>query len=268
MILAREARSAVIFRRGPSRHTAVIGWDRTTDKFQLGQWLYGRIYERRCDLSPDGKYLIYFAMNGRWQSEVKGSWTAISRTPFLKALTLFAKGDCWNGGGLFFSSREYWLNEAYGYEHELQTNDSTFMRRAEAPWHERYGGECPGVYFIRLQRDGWSMKSRGVAGNGAHMTVFDKRINDRWILRKFAHATVDPAPGRGVYHDTHALVGTHAEEVIECTDWDSAEVDRDRLVWTSAGALYSGQIRSKGLASIKLLHDFSSMKYERLQAPY
>ncbi len=134
MILAREARSAVIFRRGPSRHTAVIGWDQTTDKFQLGQWLYGRIYERRCDLSPDGKYLIYFAMNGQWQSEVKGSWTAISRTPFLKALTLFAKGDCWNGGGLFFSSREYWLNETYGYEHELQTNNSTFMRRAEAPW--------------------------------------------------------------------------------------------------------------------------------------
>jgi cytochrome bd-type quinol oxidase subunit 2 len=30
----------------------------------VGQWLKGRIYERRSDLSPDGKHLIYFAMNG------------------------------------------------------------------------------------------------------------------------------------------------------------------------------------------------------------
>ena len=42
----------------------------------------------------DSKSLIYFAMNGRWQSETKGSWTAISRVPYLKAVGLYAKGDC------------------------------------------------------------------------------------------------------------------------------------------------------------------------------
>lgn len=34
---------------------AVIGWDREHDRFRVGQWLYGRIYERRCDLSPEGR---------------------------------------------------------------------------------------------------------------------------------------------------------------------------------------------------------------------
>ena len=39
----------------------MIGWNLNTDEFTLGQWLYGRIYEYRCDLSPDGRYLLYFA---------------------------------------------------------------------------------------------------------------------------------------------------------------------------------------------------------------
>jgi hypothetical protein len=75
----------------------------------------GRIYERRCDLSPDGRHFIYFAMNERWQSETRGSWTAISRVPYLKAVSLFAKGDCWHGGGLFLSNRAFWLNAGYGH---------------------------------------------------------------------------------------------------------------------------------------------------------
>jgi hypothetical protein len=82
--MAREASMAVVIRRGPSRHTAVVGWDRSCDRFELGQWLYGRIYERRCDLSPDGKHFVYFAMNGRWVGPAKGAWTGllpVSRTP-------------------------------------------------------------------------------------------------------------------------------------------------------------------------------------------
>jgi len=101
VLLAREEPVGVIIRRGPSKQVCTLGWDRTHDDFRLGQWLRGRIYERRCDLSPDGKHFIYFAMNGKWSSESRGSWTAISRAPYLKAVTFFPKGDCWLGGGLF-----------------------------------------------------------------------------------------------------------------------------------------------------------------------
>src|SRR5262245_34353061 len=54
VILARSADNAVVFRRGPSKRVATFAWDRTSDEVQLGQWLKGRIYERRSDLSPDG----------------------------------------------------------------------------------------------------------------------------------------------------------------------------------------------------------------------
>ncbi len=34
-------------------------------------------HECRRDLSPDGKQLIYFAMDGRWESEIKGVCSTI-----------------------------------------------------------------------------------------------------------------------------------------------------------------------------------------------
>jgi hypothetical protein len=101
VLLASGAPVGLVIRRGPSKSVATLLWNRKNDEFQLGQWLKGRIYERRSDLSPDGKHFLYFAMNGKWQKEAHGSWTAISRAPFLKALAIFPKGDCWNGGGLW-----------------------------------------------------------------------------------------------------------------------------------------------------------------------
>ena len=71
----------------------------------------GTIYERRCNLSPDGKFLIYFAMNGRWQSEVQGSWTAISRAPYLKALAVFSQKVTVEIMAAFTGRKSYWLNE-------------------------------------------------------------------------------------------------------------------------------------------------------------
>ncbi len=116
VLLARRALIGLIIRRGPSRHVCTIGWNRGDDTFTLGQWLTGRIYERRCDLSPDGRHVIYFAMNGKWDSEAKGSWTAVSRVPYLKAVGLWPKGDCWNGGGLFVDDRTVWLNDGRSHE--------------------------------------------------------------------------------------------------------------------------------------------------------
>lgn len=232
----------------------------------MGQWLYGRIYERRADLSPDGKHLIYFAMNGRWTSTVKGSWTAISRAPYIKAVSLFAKGDCWHGGGLFQSSNEYWLNDGYG--HEVQKEDSRLKKVTEHPWHENYGGECLGVYYIRLQRDGWVMKHTSSDTQGGQITLFEKRINNHWLLRKYAHATIHHPVGRGVYYDSHELYNNRTEEVNPKENWEWAEIDGGRLVWAADGCLHAGLVNAKGLHDEKLLCDFGPMQFEKLAAPY
>jgi hypothetical protein len=266
VLLARETQRAVVIRRGPSRHTAVIGWDRQTDTFTLGQWLHGRIYERRCDLSPDGRYLIYFAMNGHWTSPVKGSWTAISQAPYLKALCLFAKGDCWHGGGLFQGATAYWLNDGYG--HEVQQDDAQLRRVSAHPWHEQYGGECPGVYFIRLQRDGWQL--RGTSSDGPHgqITLFEKPLDEQWVLRKHAHATLDHPVGRGVYYDTHALFHPGTQQTLSFSSWEWADLDGERLIWASNGCLHAGHLGPEGLRDQAVLYDFRPMQFQKIAAPY
>src|SRR5262245_58312105 len=107
VLLARKSSLAVIIRRGPSKSVALISWDTSSDEFRLGQWLKGRIYEHRCNLSPSGQKLIYFAANYRKEMQ---TWTAVSRPPFLTALLLWPKGDAWGGGGLFADERTILLN--------------------------------------------------------------------------------------------------------------------------------------------------------------
>lgn len=263
-ILAADAPVGVVIRRGPARQVAVLGWDTRTDEFRLGQWLSGRIYERRCDLSPDGRHFIYFAMNGYWDTEMKGSWTAISRAPFLKALAIWPKGDCWNGGGLFLGPDRYWLNA--GCSETAPIGEVPLSRVDESPWHEGYGGECPGVYYVRLQRSGWVMK-HAAPGGGGTLTTFDKAVEGHWHLRKLAHATTERRPGRGCYFDEHQLLNSRTGQRVDLPDWEWADVDRDRLVWVDAGRMFEGHLRSGGM-EIRELFDFNPLKFERLTAPY
>lgn len=266
VLLARDSRQAVVIRRGPSRHTAVIGWDRSTDHFELGQWLYGRIYERRSDLSPDGKHFIYFAMNGRWNGPAKGSWTAISQVPWLKAQILFAKGDCLDGGGLFMGRDTYWLDDVTR-GHQL-LHDHTKLRRIEtAPTSLGRRSGSLGACFARLQRDGWDLL-RERKGTEDAPTVFEKGIDDRWNLRKFAYETARTGVGRSVYLDSHEMRCARTGERIALDDWEWADVDGSRVVWAAKGCLYAGRVRSNGAILSTLLKDFSKMSFERRIAPY
>jgi hypothetical protein len=158
------------------------------------------------------------------------------------------------------------LNDGCG--HETQQDDRRLLRVAGYPWHEAYGGECPGVYFIRLQRDGWIMKYTAPDGQGGQVTLFEKRINGHWHLRKHAHATVHHPVGRGVYYDTHALYNARTEELLPKADWEWAEVDGGRLLWAAQGRISAGRIESHGLQGEKLLYDCNAMQFEKLAAPY
>src|SRR5689334_20080773 len=104
-IFARRAPRAVIFRRGPTDWVRLILWHTDIDQLEYGQWFKGRIYERLCDLTPDGNLLVYFVrkISGRTirDKDYTYAWTAISHPPYLTALALWPKGDCWAGGGRF-----------------------------------------------------------------------------------------------------------------------------------------------------------------------
>ena len=266
VLLASDSTEGLVIRRGPSRSVCFTRWDRKRDTFSLGQWMRGRIYERRSDLSPDGKHIIYFAMNGRWDGKAKGAWTAISRAPYMKAIALFPKGDCWHGGGLFTGKRTYWLNDGYGHATLLE---SSFLRRdLQFRPQQNFGGECPGVYYLRLQRDGWRFIEHRSNVRLDAVAVFEKKVRGDWILRKFAHEQVGAQPGRGCYWDEHELENSESKIRIACTDWEWADQDGSRLVWAANGMLFAGHLRQTGLHRESLLHDFNEMTFEAIRAPY
>ena len=151
VLMARDAPRAVIFRRGPTRQVLLLSWNLETDAIELGQWLKGRIYERRCDLSPDGKLLIYFAAKYKLPL---ASWTAISKPPYFTALALWPKGDGWGGGGLFETRRRIALNHRPA---EMYLADGFRMPKSYTvhPFGEHSGwGEDDPIWSTRLERDG------------------------------------------------------------------------------------------------------------------
>lgn len=275
LVVAAEAPLAVVFRRGPSRQVCTFLWNIKKDTFTIGQWLKGRIYERRSDLSPDGKYLLYFAMNGRWDSETKGSWTAVSRAPYLKAISLYKKGGCWEGGGLFLSKGSFWLNDRY-FSDENTLVETTEVRRAGGYIPEGgYGGEVnglyfnaedTGVYYRRLLRDGWHYKTKNCHEQRCY--IFEKQISKNCILRKSSFEG-SPSKGRGCYWDEHTLIDTSSDIEIPCNGWEWADYFQDKLVYASKGGLYRTTIQAVLNADEpQLLHDFNGYTFNAIKAPY
>lgn len=273
-LLARDRPVGIVVRRGPSKRAAVYLWDRATDTITLGQWLKGRIYERRCDISPDGRHWIYFAMNGKWEEEAKGAWTAVARAGWLKALAFYPKGDCWEGGGLFTDDDRYWVNDRHFALDPAAYEARRPRRDPKATFPREYGAECPSVYFHRLQRDGWTRlasKTRlrdflpaALTFWRDDTTIFTKPLPGGGTLVKRAHATIEPPPGAGCYWDEHAVLAPDGT-IAEHPDWEWAEVDRDRLVWTEEGRLWAA---AAPFDHPILLRDFNQDTFEPIAAPY
>lgn len=201
-------------------------------------------------------------MNGRWESETKGAWTAISRVPYLKAIDLYAKGDCWHGGGLFLTNSEFWLNDGYGHA-ELKKS-SQLRRNPNGHPKDYFGGECLTVYYNRLQRDGWMMRSEELQ----EATLFEKKLPKSWTLRKFAFSEINAPKGRGCYWDAHELRHESTNTLLAFPDWEWADFVDGRLVFVVEGQLKAAQLGRGKLSNEKLLHDFNDMKFEAIAAPY
>jgi len=108
ILLARQANVGVILRRGPTEWWRVTLWDTLHDRFEAGQWFRGRIYPEKCDVSPNGKLLVYFV--GKWKPRsihlgYSDTWTAVSRPPYLTALALWPIGGTYGGQGVFLDDR-------------------------------------------------------------------------------------------------------------------------------------------------------------------
>ena len=278
-ILAREAKRAVVFRRGPSKRVQLLVWHTDTDKFEEGQWFKGRIYERRCDLSPSGKLLIYFAAKHKLPYF---SWTAVSKPPFLTALAMWPKGDCWGGGGLFEKERKIRVNHgehqmalADGFKVPSRVHVTTLGRRSG-------GGEDEPIMHLRLMRDGWklSQTSEGVQHSLGDAVWIEFKPALVWAKK---HA-------RGRYELQMHILGLHERDgpwyvtdhvvkdkkngsilKLERTDWADWCHSGD-LLFAKQGRLFrlgfSGEGELNELPAAKVVIDLNDRVFTELEAPF
>ena len=90
-----------VLARGPTNWCHVGRWDVGEKKYETGAWLGGRIFPRRSDLSPDGRFLCYFAHKPSATWEYGDAYVALSKLPWLAALHAFPTCGTWTRGYYF-----------------------------------------------------------------------------------------------------------------------------------------------------------------------
>lgn len=272
-ILARKAPAAVVFRRGPSKQVLLIRWDTEKHLFEAGQWFKGRIYEHRCDLSPSGAKLVYFAAKHR---EPFYSWTAVSRPPFLTALALWPKGDCWGGGGLFRNERILHLNHRPG-EMDLAAGFRLPGKIKLEAFGERPGwGEDDPIFSTRLRRDGWSLRSEGPWRENKQgispwiewpePIVWEKVRGKLTLQMRILGLKERDGPW---YVLEHAVMGPGGDTFLRIGRSDWADWSRSgELLYAKAGRLYRAAVEPRsGLGTPEELIDLRGLRFEEAEAP-
>jgi hypothetical protein len=273
VILARDAPVGVVFRRGPSKTVLTLHWDTAKHEFRSGQWFKGRIYETRCDLSPSGDKLIYFAAKFK---DPYYTWTAISRPPFLTALAFWPKGDAWGGGGLFESDRVVCLNHL---PHAMAMADGLVLPRGMfvKPLGEFSGrGEDDPVVVARKVRDGWRLKQQGKRGKhqfGAKLSWAYSaaeiwiRVMGRFAIQsKLLGVHERDGPWYVMEHDIVDLDG-NVVLALGRSDWADWSKSGEALL-AKDGCLYRITIdKHNGPSAPELLADLSDLAFESVEAP-
>jgi hypothetical protein len=258
ILLARKSPIGVIFRRGPTKWVQLIHWNTETDEFKPGQWFHGHIYDGRSDLSPDGSLLVYFANKFNRKTvadkEYTYAWTAISKPPYLTALALWPKGDCWHGGGLFEGPHDLFLNHRPEAAVPHPKHLPKGLRIRPNP---QASGEDDPILVPRMERDGW----RFVQWLDYDYTY--KRTNQPAIgEKKFRKGRLTLRVEK-YFDDNEQLLcyvvnGKGVRMELGVGSW--ADIDQQgRVVFSSEGKLFAGAIK-KDKVVLTELADFRSAK--------
>lgn len=294
VILAKEAPVGVIFRRGPSKWMQIIKWHTDSDTFDFGAWFHGQIYPERCDLSPDGTKLIYFATDYSYSEKDKDSkfptaWTAISKVPWLTALCVWPNGGTYYGGGLFETDTKLWINQWHGWGEGYLLDGYALPEDLEVSydhpfwdhdWHTLFRLECAGwkplqpyptgsIPLFRCQPDG-------------SVTVEPTDPNCPLDIPSYIRTVHEKSNAEGSHSlimtsiyahysgnsQTFDLRNNKRQTVISLSDAVWADWDKQgRLLFAGQGKLFAMEVRYAGALRAEAVADFNSSRPKRTKSP-
>lgn len=271
-VLARAAPRVVLIRRGPSKRVLLLTWDTNRHEFHAGQWLKGRIYEERCDLSPRGEKFIYLAANHKGKL---GTWTAVSRPPYLTALVLWPNMGTWGGGGLFESEHVIALNNQYGLKPAEGFRLPRDMRAVPIGRWMGHGEDDP-IRTVRMERDGWRLadpgECAGYRSGGRYNFEFtrperwQKRLRGIILERRLLGIHEHDGPSRAREHhlldpDGNLLMDLGASD---WADWSPV----GELLFARGGRVYRIVMRTDGSPQEpEELIDLRALRFEEVPPP-
>jgi hypothetical protein len=260
VLLAPKARKAIVLRRGPAKFVCSIGWDLSNDTFEIGQWTKGRIHSFCCDLSPDGRLLLYYLMK---PEAYPYHWTVVSQAPYLKPIGRWNVHAGIFGGGIFLSDEKCWLNNSWGVDEACNEITEEHTQPEDA---FQFDWRC--VYFSRLVRDGWTVEKRINQGTRLDTLTFAKPVDGQRVLKNTRDGSGVAGLGRGLFSGDYQIVDFGTGEVQFCRDWEWADVDGQRLLWAEGGKIFAANIEAGGLGPEMMLYDFNDMTFQEIEAPY
>ena len=146
LLRAHDAPIIAVIRRGPSRLFHVIKWNTETDKLEHGSWFRGKLYWDCCDISFDGKWMIYLAMGGNGET-----WSGCCELPFLKASLQGDNYGGYNGGGFWRDARTLMLNN-WPNQHGNLPFETELVNKGM--------GQDEDVLYAKMERDGWKRNGK------------------------------------------------------------------------------------------------------------
>ena len=148
LIAARKAPTIAILQRKRSKLFHVIAIDTAALRITEGSWFRGKLYPMRCDVSFDGKFMVYLAMGASGKT-----WNGICQLPWLTTLIDAENTGTWFGGGYFASGRVLRTN---GWQLTDTVSHQATVPFSHEAYKSRYGGEDLGVVYERFERDGFT----------------------------------------------------------------------------------------------------------------
>jgi hypothetical protein len=226
LLAAKEAPIIVLLQRKRAKLFHVITVDTERHRVKQGSWFRGVLYVMRCDVSFDGKFMVYLAM-GKPGPE---TWSGLCRLPWLKTLVdAEGVGASWGGG--YFPERQVLMSNGWRPEKIAASSEIPFTVSAGPLAYST--SEDPGILYKRFERDGFRRlgESWGVEETSTNPYRITCTGDDGWGHRPSLHHPELKVRYLGFWDSNHKFAFSLDQhpDVVEGASW---------VTWDSGGNLW------------------------------